>query len=84
MKIVEVTWLDAWGDDAHLEEDAVVNFLPVERRNVGFLIKGDEVTVIISQGIINNLLAGKIFMDGVVVIPRGMIKEITVLGKIDD
>ena len=75
-KLVEVTWLDAWGDDAHLEEEAVTNFAPVERRNVGFLMRGDETKVIITQGIINNLFAGKTFMDGIVVIPRGMITAI--------
>ena len=77
-KLVEVTWLDAWGDDAHLEEEAVINLAPVERRNVGFLMKSDDDKVILTQGIISNLFAGKTFMDGIVVIPRGMIKAIRV------
>ena len=75
-KLVEVIWLDAWSDEAHLEEDAVINLAPIERRNVGFLMNGDEAKVIITQGIISNLFAGKIFMDGIVVIPRGMITAI--------
>ena len=80
-KLVEVTWLDAWGDDAHLIEEAVINLAPVERRNVGFLMKSDDDKVILTQGIISNLFAGKTFMDGIVVIPRGMIKAIKVLNN---
>ena len=78
-KLVEVTWLDAWSDEAHLEEGALVGLAPIDRRNVGFLMRDDEAKVIITQGIINNLFAGKTFMDGIVVIPRGMIKAIRVL-----
>ena len=81
-KLVEVTWLDAWGDQAHLEEDAVINLAPIERRNVGFLMKGDDEKVIVTQGVIINLFAGKTFMDGIVVIPREMVKEMKVLNEL--
>lgn len=75
LKKVEVTWLDAWGDNAHLEEDAVVDLAPVERQNIGFLVKGDSDKIILTSGVIHNLFAGKTFVDGVMVIPRGMIKD---------
>ena len=78
-KIVEITWLDAWDDTAYLEEAATENLAPIERRNVGYLIKGDADKVIITSGVINNLYAGKVFIDGVIVIPRSMITEIKVI-----
>jgi hypothetical protein len=78
LKRVKVTWLDAWGDDAHLEEEAAVNLIPIERQNIGLLIKGDSDKVILTSGLIYNLFAGKTFIDGIMVIPRGMIKEIKV------
>ena len=74
--------MDAWGDQAHLEEDAVINLAPIERRNVGFLMKGDDEKVIVTQGVIINLFAGKTFMDGIVVIPREMVKEMKVLNEL--
>jgi len=76
MNKVDVTWIDAWGDDAQLELEAVANFVPVKRRNRGLLIKHDEDKIIITQGTIENLFAGKTFVDGVVVIPKGMIQAI--------
>ena len=78
LKEVKIIWIDAWGDDAHLELGAVANFIPIERANKGFLIRGDEDKVIITQGTIDNLYAGKTFVDGFVVIPRGMVKSIKV------
>ena len=79
LKKVEITWLDAWSDEARLELDAANDVNLLESHNVGYLLKGDDEKVIITQGTINNLFHGKMFMDGFVVIPRGMIKEIKVL-----
>lgn len=82
LKIVEVIWLDAWGDDAHIELDAGGNLISAKRHNVGYLIKGDDKVIIITQGIIDNLFQGKTFTDGVMLIPRGMIEDIRILNVI--
>jgi len=79
LKKVEVIWLDAWSDEARLELGAVTNIELIESHNVGYLIKGDDEKIILTQGTINNLFHDKMFMDGFVVIPRGMIKTIKVL-----
>ena len=78
-KLVEITWIDAWGDDAHFEIDALTNLVPVERYNAGFLIMEDENKVIITPGLVNNLFQGKLLVDGFMVIPWGMIKQIRIL-----
>jgi uncharacterized protein YacL len=79
LKKVEIIWLDAWSDEARLEVDALTNLTLTECHNTGYLIKGDEDKVIITQGTINNLFHGKTFVDGFVIIPQGMIKEIRML-----
>ena len=79
MAKVEITWLDAWSDEAHLEMDAPTNLAAVERQNIGYLIKDDEDKVIITQGTINNFFHEKVFVDGFVIIPRGVIQRVKVL-----
>ena len=76
MKIVKVIWFDAWGDDAQLVVDAVTDFEPIERRNVGYLIKDDEDKIILTQGIVENPYLEGLRIDGCVVIPKGMIKPV--------
>ena len=49
---------------------------------MGFLMKGDDEKVIVTQGVIINLFAGKTFMDGIVVIPREMVKAMKVLNEL--
>lgn len=74
-KLVEVIWEDAWSDTAQLEIDAVGDFKPIERKDVGYLIKSDKEGVIITPGLVKNLYAGKLFTDGIRVFPRSMVKK---------
>jgi len=78
-KKVEIIWVDAWSDDAHLKLGVVDDFIPVERHNVGFLIRRDEIKVIIAQGILNNLYEGEALIAGFWLIPSQAVKEIKIL-----
>ena len=78
-KKVEIIWVDAWSDDAHLKLGVVDDFIPVERHNVGFLIRRDEIKVIIAQGILNNLYEGEVLIAGFWLIPSQAVKEIKTL-----
>lgn len=73
---VEIIWEDSWSDTAQLEIDAVGDYTPAERKDVGYLIKRDKDRVIITSGFINNLYAGKVFTDGIKVFPMSMVKKI--------
>jgi len=79
LKKVEVAWLDALSDDAHLELDAISDFIPATRTNIGFLLKDDGAEIIITQGLLENVYSGKTLMDGYILIPKGMIEEVKVL-----
>jgi len=76
---VELTWLDAWGDPAHVSEEALRGLIPAERFNCGFLIVETPEWIVITQGFIDKLFEGKRFVDGFQLIPRGMIKELRVV-----
>ena len=78
-KLVEIIWLDSWGDIAHLEVGAADHLAPIKRWDVGYLVKEDDEKVVITRGFIDNQFADKLFMDGIAVIPRGMIKDIRIL-----
>ena len=78
-KKVEIIWIDAVGDTSHLQFSAVDNLKAEIRANIGFLVKEDEEKVIISPGIWDDDLIQEQFIDGYLLIPRQMIKEIRML-----
>ena len=71
-ELVEITWIDAWSDQAHLQIEAIASLNPITRKSVGFLIASDNKKLILTSGLIDNEFAGKTFVDGIFVIPRGM------------
>jgi len=50
MDIVELTWLDAIGEDAELELEAALRISPVTRHQVGFVLAQDDFKVTIAFG----------------------------------
>jgi len=80
-KLVLVVWRDAWGDDAHLEEDALCHIAPVVRENVGFLYENNSDRVVISKGRWANPFHNKVFIAGFDIFPTEMVKDIIELNK---
>ena len=80
-EIVEIIWIDAWSDEAHLKIEAIADFNPITRQNVGLLIENTGERVVITSGLIQNVFPGETLIDGILVIPRGMIKEINHLER---
>ena len=74
--IIEVTWLDACSEDAHLTIDAVRNLKPLTRRNVGYKLDMTDDYITISTGAIENLYHGETCYDKALTIPKGMIIEV--------
>jgi len=75
-KPVEVIWDDAWSDSEQRDIEAIGDIVPVERRDVGYLIKSDKSQIIITSGVLTNLYEGKIFIDGVKVFPRSIVRKV--------
>ena len=76
-EIVEITWVDACEDDGHIELEGIKQILPLERRNVGYVIDQTDEFVIIAWGIIHNFYKGLDAGSGVFAIPKLMIKKWT-------
>jgi hypothetical protein len=86
LKKVEVIWLDAALEHGELTLKEIEEFHPIPRRNVGYLVRGDENEVIIAGGLTERT---KITTDGdtdtkdtfesSLAVPRGMVKEIKIL-----
>jgi len=74
--LVEVTWLDAMTEEAHIHREAVNALVPIQRRNVGYLLKLDDDSVVLCYGILENLYKGKTAFDMVMVIPKGMVLDV--------
>ncbi|HUV45568.1 MAG TPA: hypothetical protein VMW45_00660 [Dehalococcoidia bacterium] len=84
MKIVEVTWVDAVIENEHLEMEALSLLAPLVRHNVGYLFWQDEEKVVLTFGTINNLFKGVTGYDQASAIPMCMVKDIKVLGEINE
>jgi len=70
MRLVEVEWIDAIGEDGELEMEAAMQLEPVKRKQAGFLIVEDEGKVNIIFGTYPNLIHGKDVADKTLSIPR--------------
>jgi hypothetical protein len=55
MKIVEVTWIDAWSDPEELTADHAQTLVPVKRRHVGYLLRQSDVAVILGGGVLDKV-----------------------------
>jgi len=77
MKKVEVFWVDAVMEDGYLNFGGASALLPIERSNVGYLVRDDERKVVICSG-----LVGEDKLDDTFVIPKGVVTSIKTLKEV--
>ena len=83
MKIVEVTWLDAWSSSDDAPVEAIEGLKPITRRNVGYLLNEDKDGIILAAGISEKAAVGEdakrkdTFSDRIL-IPQGVIQGMIV------
>ena len=53
-KIIEVTWIDAWCDQAQLNREAAKNAKPIVRVNVGYVLRNDDSCLVMTHGLIGD------------------------------
>ena len=86
MKIVEVTWLDAWSEQDDVTIEALEGLKPITRHNIGYLIQETEDVIILAAGISEktaksaDMHAKDTFTERIL-IPRGTIQQIWILDK---
>lgn len=79
-KIVEVIWFDAALESAQMELEDAKSIMAMPRKNVGYLLRDDKKEIVIGFGLVEDEgHHNKIVYDQVLVIPRGIIKEVRVL-----
>ena len=76
MEIVEVTWMDACIEEAHINRETADSLVALERKQVGYIRKRTENELILCYGIVNNLFKGDMAYDLTMAIPLGCIKNI--------
>ena len=75
--LVEVVWLDACSEEAHIELEVAMLVEPLIRRNAGYCIINNKKEVVLAFGIIENMFKGKNACNVTMAIPKGCIKSIT-------
>lgn len=81
-KVVAVYWRDAMSVTDYVGD--VANLRPINVCTVGLLLKLDEDCAVVSSNVyqaVDNLTSGK--LDGIMIVPAGMIVDITYLGEIN-
>jgi len=76
MRIIEVTWVDACLEEAHILLSGAETLTPLVRKNVGYVIHEDAEAIVILYGVIENAWKGNSASDIPLCIPKGMVKEI--------
>lgn len=76
MQKVEVVWLDAATEEAHIPLEEALKLTPIERSNVGYLLVEDNDRILLAYGILNNMFKGLTAYDYSMEIPKGMIVKI--------
>lgn len=82
MKLVEVIWMDACIEEAHINKETANALVALERRQVGYLYKETDNEIILAYGVIENFFKGDSALDLAMAIPRGCIKEIRELNPL--
>ena len=87
MRIVEVTWLDAWSEQDDVTIEALEGLKPIVRRNVGYLVRETEEEIILAAGVSEKTAKGdplnpKDTLTERLLIPRGVIQQIVNLEMI--
>jgi len=73
---VEIVWVDALHDEAHLDLEEMANFNVAHRQSIGYIVRSDEEKLVLTHGLSDNDIDGKVFIEGIFVIPWRMIEEI--------
>lgn len=76
MRKVEVIWVDACIEEAHIPLSGAETLTPILRRNMGYVVHEDTEAMIILFGILENVWKGNSAGDVPLCIPKGMIKKI--------
>ena len=76
MKLVEVIWMDACIEEAHINKETANALVALERRQVGYLYKETKDEISLAYGMIENLFKKDSALDLAMAIPRGCIKKI--------
>jgi len=79
LMLVQVRWLDAFSEEAHIGIDFAQTLNPLERSNTGYLIDKNDERVIIAFGTIWDKDKKLMALDRTLVIPKGMIIEVAPL-----
>jgi hypothetical protein len=79
MKIVEVSWIDAWNDSEELTVNDAQNLRPIKRRQVGYLLNESNLAIVLAAGMYEQIPGGVNSFCDVVVIPMAIITSMTVL-----
>ncbi|GAH04423.1 unnamed protein product [marine sediment metagenome] len=82
MKLVEVIWMDACIEEAHISKEIANALVALERRQVGYLYRETKGEVVLAYGTIENLFKKDSALDLVMAIPKGCIKEIRQLKEV--
>ena len=82
MDKVEVVWQDAVIEEGHIPRSMVEAMTPIERHTVGYVVAESDAWIKITYGILENFYKGDRAYDMVLVLPRCMIKKITILKEI--
>ena len=82
-EIVEVIWLDACGEVAHIPLARCLEFVPIRRRNVGYVLRADKNGLLLVAGDIKDPCKGENekAYDWTQLIPWGMIEHVTRLNR---
>lgn len=81
-KMVRIEWDDASYNSGYYNKDKPQDYMPVPTSTVGHLVKSNRKTIIVSQD--RFYKGGKIDDDRYLgIIPKKMIKRITVLGEVN-
>ena len=51
MKIIEVSWLDAWSESDDSVIEAIADAKPITRHNIGYVLRQTDEVIILAAGI---------------------------------
>jgi len=83
MKIVEVSWIDAWSDPEEATLDHIQNLVPIKRRQIGYLLKESNLTLVLAGGILGKIPEGVDSFCDICIIPMAIVTNINVLENDD-
>lgn len=73
---VEVTWWDAWNDDAYYVRDTIEHMPPALRKDIGYLLEENDTTITLTSELVDISFTGEHRCRGIRTIYKGMIEKI--------